>query len=75
MLKLEHVVKKYHNHLALQDLSFTAERGQIIGLLGNNGAGPRPAALPGMASISPAWALPISRKLAICLRRRPCTRS
>ena len=39
MLKLEHVVKKYHNHLALQDLSFTAERGQIIGLLGNNGAG------------------------------------
>lgn len=39
MLKLDHVVKKYHNHLALQDLSFTAECGQVIGLLGNNGAG------------------------------------
>jgi len=39
MLKLEHVVKKYHHHLALQDLSFTAARGQVIGLLGNNGAG------------------------------------
>ncbi len=39
MLKLDHVVKKYHSHLALQDLSFTAEKGQVIGLLGNNGAG------------------------------------
>lgn len=39
MLKLDHVVKKYHNHLALQDLSFTAGCGQVIGLLGNNGAG------------------------------------
>lgn len=39
MLKLDHVVKKYHNHLALRDLSFIAECGQVIGLLGNNGAG------------------------------------
>lgn len=39
MLKLDHVVKKYHHHLALQDLSFTAGCGQVIGLLGNNGAG------------------------------------
>ena len=39
MLKLDHVVKKYHNHLALRDLSFTAGCGQVIGLLGNNGAG------------------------------------
>ena len=39
MLKLDHVVKKYHDHLALQDLSFTAAQGQVIGLLGNNGAG------------------------------------
>lgn len=39
MLKLDQVSKKYHHHTALKDLSFTVERGQIMGLLGLNGAG------------------------------------
>ena len=39
MLKLDQISKKYHHHTALKDLSFTVERGQIMGLLGLNGAG------------------------------------
>ena len=39
MISLERVVKKYGQHIALRDVSFTVKRGQIAGLLGRNGAG------------------------------------
>ncbi len=39
MIELCQVTKKYGQTQALQDLSFTASRGQIVGLLGQNGAG------------------------------------
>ena len=39
MLTLEHIVKKYHHYTALEDLSCTVEHGQVVGLLGSNGAG------------------------------------
>ncbi len=39
MIALEHVTKTYGQHIALQDVSFRVERGQIAGLLGRNGAG------------------------------------
>lgn len=39
MIEVNHLTKRYGNHLAVSDLSFTIEKGQIYGLLGPNGAG------------------------------------
>lgn len=39
MLKVENVTKYYGNNLAVDDLSFTINDGEIFGLLGVNGAG------------------------------------
>ena len=39
MISFDRVSKRYGPHTALQEVSFTAPRGQILGLLGQNGAG------------------------------------
>lgn len=39
MIEVKNLVKSYGNHLAVDDLSFTVEKGQILGFLGPNGAG------------------------------------
>lgn len=39
MIEVSHLTKKYGTHLAVDDVSFTVEDGQIYGLLGPNGAG------------------------------------
>lgn len=39
MIHVSHLSKRYGTHLAVKDLSFTVEDGQIYGLLGPNGAG------------------------------------
>ena len=39
MIEVSHLSKRYGSHLAIEDLSFTVEDGQIYGLLGPNGAG------------------------------------
>ena len=39
MIEVNHLVKRYGNTLAVDDLSFTVEEGQIYGFLGPNGAG------------------------------------
>lgn len=39
MLQLDHVTKQYGAYTAVLDLSFSAAPGQVIGLLGRNGAG------------------------------------
>lgn len=39
MIEVKHLVKKYGDHLAVDDLSFTLESGKIYGFLGPNGAG------------------------------------
>ena len=39
MIQVEHLTKRYGNHFAIEDLSFTVEEGKIYGLLGPNGAG------------------------------------
>ena len=39
MIEVSHPTKKYGGHLAVDDVSFTVEDGQIYGLLGPNGAG------------------------------------
>jgi ABC-2 type transport system ATP-binding protein len=39
VIEVSHLTKKYGSHLAVNDLSFTVEEGQIYGLLGPNGAG------------------------------------
>jgi ABC-2 type transport system ATP-binding protein len=39
VLSLQNVVKAYHNHIAVNDVSFDVKKGTIFGLLGPNGAG------------------------------------
>lgn len=39
MIQVSNLVKKYGVHTAVDDLSFTVEKGQIYGFLGPNGAG------------------------------------
>ena len=39
LLTVEHVVKRYAQHTALDDVSLTIPRGSVYGLLGPNGAG------------------------------------
>lgn len=39
MLKIEHIVKQYENHRALDDVSLNVPEGSVFGLLGPNGAG------------------------------------
>lgn len=39
MIEVSHVTKKYGDHEAVSDISFTAEPGKIYGFLGPNGAG------------------------------------
>jgi len=39
MLRIQHIVKQYAQHRALDDVSMDIEKGSIFGLLGPNGAG------------------------------------
>ena len=39
ILEVEHLVKKFGDHLAVKDVSFAVEEGEVFGLLGPNGAG------------------------------------
>lgn len=39
MIQVENLIKKYGQHTAVNQLSFTVEKGQIYGFLGPNGAG------------------------------------
>lgn len=39
MIEVKHLSKRYGNHLAVDDLSFQVQTGQIYGFLGPNGAG------------------------------------
>ncbi len=39
MIEVENLVKRYNGHTAVSGASFTVGRGEIVGLLGDNGAG------------------------------------
>lgn len=39
VLEIKNLSKKYGNKQALNNVSFTAEKGEVIGLLGPNGSG------------------------------------
>jgi len=39
MIDVKHLTKQFGNHLAVDHVSFTAEKGEILGFLGPNGAG------------------------------------
>lgn len=38
-IRIEHLVKKYKEHLAVNDISFSVEEGEFFAFLGENGAG------------------------------------
>jgi ABC-2 type transport system ATP-binding protein len=39
MIEVKNLTKRYAGHTALRDISFSVQRGEIVGLLGPNGAG------------------------------------
>ncbi len=39
MIKIEHLTKYYGQKLAVDDISFSVEPGEVVGFLGPNGAG------------------------------------
>ncbi len=39
LIEVTHLVKKYGKHIAVNDISFSAKEGEILGFLGPNGAG------------------------------------
>jgi ABC-2 type transport system ATP-binding protein len=39
MIEVDNLVKRYAGHTAVSSISFTVKRGEIVGLLGENGAG------------------------------------
>jgi ABC-2 type transport system ATP-binding protein len=39
MIKVEHLIKKYGDRYAVNDISFEVKKGEIVGFLGPNGAG------------------------------------
>ncbi|MEO8797735.1 MAG: ABC transporter ATP-binding protein [Polyangiaceae bacterium] len=39
MISVQHLVKQYGSHLAVDDISFEVQKGEIVGFLGPNGAG------------------------------------
>ena len=39
MIELKNVTKDYDGHLALRNLNLTIQNGEIVGLIGHNGAG------------------------------------
>ncbi|MDE5891385.1 MAG: ABC transporter ATP-binding protein, partial [Acetatifactor sp.] len=39
VIKAEHLVKKYKEHVAVNDISFSVEEGELFAFLGENGAG------------------------------------
>ena len=39
MISVQHITKRYGNHLAIEDVTFNVKRGEILGFLGPNGAG------------------------------------
>ena len=39
MIEVRNLTKQFGNHLAVDNITFTAEKGEILGFLGPNGAG------------------------------------
>jgi len=39
MLEAQHLVKRFHGHAAVSDVSFTLSAGEVLGYLGPNGSG------------------------------------
>ncbi|MCG8917501.1 ABC transporter ATP-binding protein [Actinokineospora sp. PR83] len=39
IIEVEHLAKRYGDHVALRDVTFSVEEGEVFGILGRNGAG------------------------------------
>ena len=85
-IRMEHVTRKYGAITALKDLSVTVPKGQMLGLLGRNGAG-KTTALNLMTGYLPPTSGSITvngmdmlemprackRQIGICRSSRRCT--
>ena len=53
VLTLDHVSKIYHNGRGARNITFSVERGQVVGLLGPNGSG-KTTIMKSITGLSPA---------------------
>ena len=55
MLEIKNLTKKFGNNVAVNDISFTVQKGKIFGVVGRNGAGKSTTFRMILNIIKPPW--------------------